>query len=83
VDSRKKGNKGNQSPTVHLLVELVHVLTLPRHLSLKALNLFLVLANIHGEPGRHTLDLDLQVPLDVKLALEEGGLLLGIYMQKD
>jgi hypothetical protein len=66
-----------------LLVELAHVLALPRHHSLKALNLFLALTNIRGEPGRHTLDLDLQVPLDVKLALEEGSLLLGIYMQKD
>jgi hypothetical protein len=66
-----------------LLTDLAHHLILPRLLRFKAPDLFLALTNLHGEPGKHTLSLDLQVPLNVKLALEEGGLLLGICMQKD
>jgi hypothetical protein len=38
----------------------------------------LELTNLHGEPGSHALGLNLQVPLLLKLALEEVDLLLGI-----
>jgi hypothetical protein len=58
-----------------LLVETAHLLTLLKHLSLKASDLFLALTNLRGEPDRHTLGLDLQVPLDIELVLEEGDLL--------
>lgn len=38
----------------------------------------MALTNLRGEPGRHALSLDLQVPLLLELALEEVNPLLGI-----
>ena len=37
-----------------------------------------MLIDLRGELGRHALDYNLQVPLPLKLTLEEVNLLLGI-----
>jgi hypothetical protein len=37
-----------------------------------------VLTNLHGKPGSHALGLNLQVPLPLKLTLEEIDPLLGV-----
>ena len=42
------------------------------------LDLFLALIDLHGEPGGHALEHNLQVPLPLKLTLEEVDLLLGV-----
>ena len=42
------------------------------------LNLFLALTDLRGEPRGQALDYNLQVPLPLKLNLEEVDLLLGI-----
>jgi hypothetical protein len=59
VNSRKKGKRGKQSLTVHLLAELAHLLALMGHLSLKTPDLFLELIDLHGEPSSHVLSLNL------------------------
>jgi hypothetical protein len=71
VDSEKKDNKGNHGLTFHVHPELAHLLALPDHLGLQAPDLFLALTDLHGEPDSHTLSLNLQAPLLLKLALKE------------
>jgi hypothetical protein len=78
IDSRKKDNKGNQRLTVHVRPELAHLFVLPDHLGIQAIDLFLALTNLHGKPGSHALGLNLQVPLPLKLTLEEIDPLLGV-----
>ena len=41
-------------------------------------DLFLALTDLHGELGEHALDQNLQVPLPLKLTLEEVNPLLGV-----
>ena len=47
-------------------------------LGFQALNLFLTLTDLHDEPSGHALDLNLQVPLPLKLTLKEVDPLLGV-----
>ena len=37
-----------------------------------------MLTDLHGEPSEHTLDCNLQVPVPLKLTLEEVDPLLGV-----
>ena len=78
MDSREKGNKGNQRLIVHIRPKLAHLIVLSGHLSLQALDLFLALTDLHGEPGRHALGCNLQVPLPLKLILEVVDPLLSV-----
>ena len=78
MDSREKDNKGNQRLTVHVRPKLTHLIAMPGHLSLQVPDLFLALIDLPGEPDRHTLSLNLQVLLPLKLTLEEVDPLLGI-----
>ena len=78
MDSREKDNTGNRRLTVHVRSKLAHLIALPDHLGLQVSNLFLVLTDLHGEPSRHTLGRNLQVPLPLKLILEVVDLLLSI-----
>ena len=55
MDSREKDNKGNWRLTVHIHPKLVHLIALLGHLGLQALDLFLALTDLHGEPGGHAL----------------------------
>ena len=41
-------------------------------------DLFLALTDLHGEPGRHALGYNLQVPLPLKLTLKVVDLLLSV-----
>ena len=63
-------DKGNQRLTVHVRPKLAHLIALPGHLGLQALDLCSVLTDLHGEPSEHTLGCNLQVPLPLKLILE-------------
>ena len=78
TNSRNKDNKGNWRLTFHVHPELAHLFALLDHLGLQAPDLFLALTDLRGEPGGHALGLNLQVPLLLKLALEEVDPLLGV-----
>ena len=78
MDSREKDNKGNRRLTVHVHSKLAHLIVLPSHLDLQVLDLLLALTDLRGEPSGHALDNNLQVPLLLKLTLEEVDPLLGV-----
>ena len=78
MDSREKDNKGNQRLTINVRLKLAHLTKLLGHLGLHAPDLFVALTDLCGEPGGHALGHDLQVPLPLKLTLEEVDPLLGI-----
>ena len=56
----------------------MHLITLSGHLGLQASDLLLALTDLHGEPGRHALGCNLQVPLPLKLTLEVVEPLLSV-----
>lgn len=58
TNSEKKDNKRTQSLTVHLLLELLHLLLVP--------------VDILGELSSHTLGVGLQIPFHPELTLEGG-----------
>ena len=78
MDSREKDNKGNRRLTIHIHLKLAHLIVLSSHLGLLALDLFLALTDLRGEPGGHALGHNLQVPLPLKLILEAVDPLLSV-----
>ena len=78
MDSREKDNKGNLRLTIHVHPKLAHLIVLPSHLSLPALDLFLAQTDLHGELGGHALNRNLQVPIPLELLLEVADLLLSV-----
>ena len=70
MDSREKDNKGNRRLTVHICPKLAHLITLPGHLGLQVLDLFLALTDLRGEPSGHAFGCNLQVSLPLNLILE-------------
>ena len=78
MDSREKDNKGNRRLTIHVRPTPTHLIALMGHLSLQALDLFLVLIDLHGEPSGHALGYNLQVPLPLNLTLEVVDPLLSV-----
>ena len=77
MDYREKDNKGNQRLTVHIHPKPTHLIALSGHLGLQALDLFLTLPELHGEPGGHVVDCNLQVPLSPELIFEVADPLLS------
>ena len=77
MDSKEK-DKGNQRLTLHIHLKPTHLIALLGHLGLQALDLFLALTDLRGEPGGHALGCNLQVPLPLKLILEVVDPLLRV-----
>jgi len=56
----------------------MHLIALPGHLGLQALELFMALTDLCDEPSRHALSCNLQVPLPLKLILEVVDPMLSV-----
>ena len=78
MDSRERGNKGNQRLTVHIRPKPAHLIALSGHLGFEAPDLFLALTDLHSEPNGHAFGYNLQVPLPLKLILEVVNPLLSV-----
>jgi hypothetical protein len=78
--TNRKGDKGEQSLTVHLILELTRLFTSPVHLSIEATNILLALVGLHDELGIHVLGHGLQLPLPLNLTQEVANPLMGVGM---
>ena len=59
INSNEKDSRGNQKLTFHIHLEFAHLTALSGHLGLQALDLFLALPDLHGEPDGHALGYNL------------------------